>query len=457
MSAALDMRSSPTLSGFSPDIIAYQREVIDLVRWDYDYTLGNLEILLSGSYGSAKSTLLAHLAVTHCLLYPGAVCGIGRRARDDIKKTIWKEILDHIAEDLVEGVDYTVNLSELRIEFSNGAAIESCFWGDKRYMKFRSRKFSMLIIEEIVENDEDDQEAFRQLKARLRRIPGIPENVFIAATNPGPPTHWVHRYFIAPGPHPTRRVFYSRTEDNPFIDPVYVQQLRADLSPKEARRYLDGQWIELTTEVVYYEYQAAAQFRASTDYTVSKTHPVGISFDFNIGEGKPMSAVMFQYVAGSFHFFNEVVIEGVRTADILEEWDARGALDVADEFILTGDASGKNRDTRSSRSDYDIIRQELAGRGKRCDYRVPTKNPPVRSRHNRVNAHCKNDQGDVRLFLYKGCVKLDEGMRLVRLKRGADYLEDDSKDYQHSTTALGYAVMTMLSNAERKPQGMVQL
>jgi hypothetical protein len=461
MSAVLQLpTSTPTLCGFDPEVIPYQREVIDLVRTDFDYSAGNLEVLLSGAYGSAKSTLIAHLVVTHCLLYPGAVAGICRRARDDIKKTVWKEILDHVADDLVLGRDYWINLSELRIRFANSSAIEPCFWGDKRYMKFRSRKFSLLAFEEIVENDEDDYEAFKQLKARLRRIPGIPENLLIAATNPGPPTHWVYRYFVEPNlteVHPTRRVFYSLTEQNPFLDPAYLEQLRRDLSPKEALRYLKGQWIELHSEVVYYEYDSARQWRKNTDYVVDKAHPVWLTFDFNIGDGKPMSAIMFQYIDGTFHFFNECVVEGVRTADVIEEWDARGALDVADQFGLTGDAAGKHKDTRSSRSDYDIIRHELGARGKRVDYKVPLSNPPVRTRHNRVNAYCKNDVGDCRLYLYKGCKKADEGMRLVRLKKGADYIEDDSKDFQHVTTAIGYGIMMTLAVANTKRQGMVQL
>lgn len=464
MSAALQLvtpaPSRPTLCAFDPDAIEYQRQVVDLVRSDFDYSIGNLEILLSGSYGSAKSTLIAHLVVTHCLLYPGAVAGICRRARDDIKKTIWKEILDHIEEDLVEGRDYRINLSELKIRFANGSTVEACFWGDKRYMKFRSRKFSLLAFEEIVENDDDDQEAFKQLKARLRRLPHIVENVLIAATNPGPPTHWVYRYFIEPnltGRHKTRRVFYSLTEQNPFLDPAYLEQLRRDLSPKEALRYLKGQWIELHTEVVYYEYDSARQWRKETPYVVNPNYPVGLTFDFNIGDGKPMSAVMFQYIDGTFHFFSECVVDGVRTADIIEEWGARDALAVAQEFVLTGDAAGKHRDTRSSRSDYDIIRHELNARGKKVDYRTPVKNPPIRTRHNRVNAYCKNEAGDCRLYLYKDCKTLDEGMRLTRLKKGADYIEDDSKAWQHVTTALGYGVMTMISLDKIKRQGTVQL
>ena len=137
MTAAVDVLSRPTLEGFSPDVIPWQREVVDLID-SWDYAESTPEILLSGSYGSAKSTLLAHLAVRHCIEWPGARVAIGRKARDDIKKTIWAEILDHIAYDpehdegmregrlhrgRVVGGDYALDLSALRVVFANGSEI----------------------------------------------------------------------------------------------------------------------------------------------------------------------------------------------------------------------------------------------------------------------------------------------------------------------------------------------
>jgi len=52
----------------------------------------------------------------------------------------------------------------------------------------------------------------------------------------------------------------------------------------------------------------------------------------------------------------------------------------------------------------------------------------------------------VRLFIYKKCKVAHEGMRLTSLKKGADYIEDDSKEYQHVTTAIGYRVVYTSQN-----------
>lgn len=483
--------SRPTFQGFSPDPIQWQREVVDLID-TWDYTTGTPEILLSGAYGSAKSTLLAHLAVRHCLEHAGARVAICRKARDDVKKTIWSEILDHIAfdpetgEGLTEGRmhkrkvqsgDYALNESELKITFANGSEIVAAFWGDGRYTKFRSWKLSMLLIEEIAENDEDDEEAFKQLKARLRRLPHVPQNICIAATNPDSPTHWVYRYFIEPnmgGQHPTRFVFYSTADQNPFLDVVYTRQLRADMSPREAARYLDGKWIELFLEVIYYEYRSPEQYkgRSGASWKVTPLLPIGLAFDFNIGHGKPMSAIQFQYdhPTDTFHFFNEVIVEGARTADVMDEWQERGDLPRflpgvdgeprAVRYVITGDAAGKHRDTRNTRMDYDIVKEGIARAGipaESVDFQVPSANPSLRKRHVRTNSYCKSGDGRVRLYLWQRTKKADEGLRLVKLRKGADYTEDDSKDYQHVTTAIGYAIMSTIARTQQKSQGTVYL
>lgn len=451
-------KSEPTLSRFSPDVIPWQRTVIDLMdSFDYE-SHGVLEILLSGSYGSAKSVLAAHIVVTHCLMWPGARVAVGRRSMGDLRKTMWAEILEHIADDLVEGVDFWINRAEMKITFRNKAEIIGVSWADGKYKKFRSLKLSGLVIEEMTENDDDDEEAYKQLSARLNRIPGVPENFAIGCTNPDAPGHWVYRHFIAPNlneQHDTRYVFYSLTEQNPFLPKSYVAKLLKDLPPKEAERYLRGRWIELRSDVIYCEYKSAEQFRNKTEYKVDASLPVHISFDFNIGAGKPMSCCLFQYVEqdDTFHFFAEAVIEGARTADVIDDLDSRGWLRTDWQYIVNGDAAGKARDTRSTRSDYDIIIKELANRDLKVTLDVPPANPPVRTRHNRVNAYCRNSLNAVRLYVYAGCVKTDEALRLTRLVKSGQYIEDDSKDYQHIGTSLGYGLVSTLVRAARKPQG----
>jgi len=434
------LNSGTTLTTFVP-VVPYQKKVVNLVRRDWDYSRGNLEILLSGSYGSAKSILMAHLAVTHCLFNPRSVVLLARKALPDLKETIFKEIIEHLdCDGLTEGVDYKVNTSTAAIKFSNGSEIISRSWSDKRYKKGRSLKVSMLVFEELTENTEEDKEAFMTLKARLRRLPHVKENLLIAATNPDAPSHWVYRYFFDEKQE-TKHVFKSVTTDNPFLDPVYIAQLKQDLDPKSIQRYIYGEWVELARDQVYYNYDKERNFREKYE---GPTHELRLCHDFNIGHGKPMSAAACYKVGNAYHAVKAYHVEGARTEDIMEEIAASGVLESAMTVSVYGDETGKNRDTRSIKSDYDIILKFLQNYQKKnggklqVKLMLPTKNPPIRRRHNLVNAHFQNDAKQVRLYLYDKW--LDEGFRMTQFKKSADLVEDDTLPQQHVTTAIGYMI-----------------
>jgi hypothetical protein len=152
-----------------------------------------------------------------------------------------------------------------------------------------------------------------------------------------------------------------------------------------------------------------------------------------------------QFINNQFHFFGEVIIEGAGTEEACDELAAAGHLDHDTDYIIDGDATGAARSTKSKQSDYDIITKFMAnyvGKHGRLRFKkkVPKSNPPIRKRHNIANAYCKNKAGQVRMFVYKNAPKLHEGMRLTALKKGGSYIEDDSKDYQHVTTAATYCI-----------------
>lgn len=428
--------STPSLSEFDPKVIPYQYQVIRDIRRNFDYSLGTHEILLSGSVGSAKSLLVSHIAVTHCLMYPGARFLLGRRSMPALRATIFNKTIEHIGNDYVEGKHFSINLTTATIKFKNGSEIISRSWADKKFFKLRSLELSGAGIEETTENEEMD--FYNELKMRVGRLPHVKENIIIHATNPHDPSHWAYKYFIA-SDVPTRHVYYSVTTDNPFLPKQYIEQLKKDLDPKMARRMIYGEWIEISGEVVYYAYDRAHNF-INEDYKIRDHLPIHLCFDFNIGLGKPMSCALMQFDWPKKYVFDESVIEGARTQDILEDLEARGLIDQRWTYYINGDAAGKHRDTRSFKSDYEIIMQYFQRRGIRCELRIPSANPPVRQRHNRMNAEFCNAAGERSVFVYKKAKTADEAFRLTKLKKGANYIEDDTKAYQHIGTAIGYAV-----------------
>jgi hypothetical protein len=435
----------PALTEFDPYAIRWQGETINDIRNQYDYTKGTHELLLSGSVGSAKSAFMAHVGITHCLFFEKAKCLVTRRSRPDLEETLWRELLDHIEGCLTEGHDYEVNNAKMKISFSNGSEVITRTFADGRYKKFRSLILSMALIEELTEND--DMEFYKEIRMRVGRAVHVPEHLIIAATNPADPLHPAYKYFIK-SKNPLRHVKYSITSDNPFLPSSYIEGLKESMSPREARRMLEGEWLELSRDVIYYNYSNEKNFR---DYRkeIDPKYPIDLMFDFNIAANKPMSSAVGQHIDGEYHILKTFIIDGARTLDIMEEMDNYGIFGHKCLYRVFGDATGNARDTRSKKSDYDIIEDYLKNIV-RYQMKVPASNPPVRKRHNLMNALFENGKRVTRFYVYKDAEEADEGFRLSKLLPKSNYVEDDTFRYQHITTSCGYYCSFLESLGSRR-------
>lgn len=395
----------------------------------------------------------------------GACVCLGRKALPDLKDTLVRKIRDHLEGVLVEGKDYRFRESTGNFRFKNGSEIICRSWSDKRYTKARSLELSMLVIEELTENNNDEFDGFyKEYRARVGRLPHIKENIVIAATNPDAPSHRAFEYFLekgnlyysdgvtVKGKIKTRHVYFSVTTDNPFLPDWYITQLLETYTKQEARRMIYGEWVELKTEVIYYAFSEALS--CIDEYKVDPNYPIVISYDFNIGKGKPMSVTFRQLIDGVYYFFDEIVIHGTRTEDTLDEAFGQGLLHHPTEYIIRGDATGARNDTRTKQTDYTIIENFLSNcpnllgsTGINFKKDVPFSNPPVRTRHIRVNGLLCNALGKTSVKIVKNkCPMLVKGFRLARLVDGGQYIENDKDEFQHVTTAAGYDMMRQIDN-----------
>lgn len=457
---------------FNPLIIPYQYNVIYDIKNHFNYDDGPHFVMLSGSIGSAKSVLMAWLVIKHCTEFAGARCLLGRKSLVDLTDTIFQEILDMLEGALVENVDYWVNFTRKSIRFKNGSEVISRSWHDKKYKKFRSLKLSMIVIEELTENDSKDWAFFNECIGRLGRAKDknnrtIPENLFISATNPDDPSHPAYDFFIKDSKKKGNyaykededgnrniHTYYSLTSDNPFLPAWYHASLRKKYDPKVIRRMLYGEWLYISTDVIYGQYDP--EKHVVDDFKLKKTLPITLSFDFNISKGKPMSSCAYQFNKRAtnrvgdkrFTFFEEVAVEGARTEDALDEWAGKGIFDMPHNptIIIHGDASGKAGTSKSKNTDYEIIEKFLANYCRKDDEKldyiidVPKTNPSLRDSHNIVNGQLENADGEVAVSVLRGLDQVDKGFRNTRLKENAGYLEDQTTEGQDMSSAFRYGI-----------------
>lgn len=382
-------------------------------------------------------------------MYSGAKAAICRRALPDIKSTIFQMICDHLADDeqLFEGEHYKILTNTATIKFCNGSEITPLYWADKRWSRMQSRPLSCAYFEELTENDASEKNAFDFVRSRIGRVLHVPERFIVAGCNPDEPDHWVYKYFME-SPHASKFVFYSQMDDNPFLLPSYKAHLRATLNPLLARRLLDGEWISLQGERIYFAYSREKNYKDEFFNYENVSGEFFLAFDFNIGHGKPMSSCIgLKDRHETYHVFKSIGIEGVSTLKAMESWSETGIISKIQSLTICGDASGFNRDTRGQFTDWDIVSKFLSENYPRLqiNWKVPRSNPSVRYRQNLVNSVCESKKGH-RLILYKDAQLLHEGLMGTKNKKGSSYLEDDSFYGQHVVSALGYALNVLEPN-----------
>ena len=460
--ALLTSASIPRFDEFSPFDIWWQHKLLaDLSNPEqFDFkNRGVQTIILSGGVGSAKSLMAAHLTWRHILNNPGAVAYLGRLDLPRLRESSFDVLMKHRPLNWEPKRDFKFSESTYKYKLPNKSSVTPIYWSDGDFERFKSLQMSFFHLEEGSENE--TRTVYDYIHQRTGRLTHIDEKLILITTNPDEPETWIYQDLIQKAGWVDGKrvegdpaylnydvhVYYSYTAENPFLPPSYYEQKLREMSEQMVKRWLFGQWISIGGGGIYYQYDENIH-RVNHDYVIDPTLPVDINWDFNTAKDKPMSAAISQRDrTGMEHFFDEVVMQG-NTHQLMNEIVDRGILDIqCTEINIYGDAAGWARHASSNNyCDYDIIRRVLdhhITKDKRpleYNIKVPKKNPLVKQRHNTVNMLLKNGVGEVNIKVYPKCKMLHKGFKLTKLKDSATYTEDDTKPWQHITTAAGYGL-----------------
>jgi len=189
------------------------------------------QVLFSGAFGSGKTVALTTKALKLSLDYPGNFGLLCRKTRASMTHTTirtWREQVcpgELVAE---------YNKTEGLVRLHNGSGI--VFGGLDDPLKLGSLELGWVGIDEAIESTEDD---WRMLAGRLR-LPNVLHQIF-AATNPGPPAHYLHRMFFA---ERQGEVFEASTLENPELPEDYKERL-GEYTGVYYERYVLGKWTGL--------------------------------------------------------------------------------------------------------------------------------------------------------------------------------------------------------------------
>src|SRR4030043_1949521 len=173
-------------------------------------------LLFSGAFGAGKSVALCAKGLKLSLGYPGNFGLICRKTRASLTHTTLKTWWDRVCpNELV--ADY--NKTEGLLKLQNGSGI--IFGGLDDPLKVGPLELGWCGIDEAIESNEDD---WRMIEGRLR-LPGVP-HVIMAATNPGPPSHYLYKLFFQEGHNQANEVYQASTLEHPELPVDYLERVK---------------------------------------------------------------------------------------------------------------------------------------------------------------------------------------------------------------------------------------
>lgn len=208
----------------------------------------HVEILYGGAAGGAKSWTGAVWLLFMCLCYPGTKWFIGRAELKRIKQSTYityRQVCKRYG--CSEGV-YKYNGQDNYIEFFNGSRIDfldlQYLPSDPLYERYGSIEFTGGWIEE---GGEVNFGAYDTLKTRVGRFLnaeyGLKRKLFISCN---PKKNWMYDTFYKPsvaGSLPDYMCYIScLVQENPFIDPDYIEALRSTSDKVKFERLFKGNW-----------------------------------------------------------------------------------------------------------------------------------------------------------------------------------------------------------------------
>lgn len=278
------------------------------------------------------------------------------------------------------------------------------------------------------------EEGWLRLEARLRD-PKAPHLCGFAVWTPQG-HDWIYRRFIQKPVAGYGVVLAKPFENKHVLDrtPDYYERLENSYDPRFYRQEVLGEYINSRADRVYQCFNTAVHV---VEHEYDRRRPLMWALDFNVS---PMSSVLAQLVNEKLAVIDEIVLERATTDEACAEFANRYQGHLA-ALEVYGDASGRNMHTTGT-SDYSMLQTYLTRAGfKDVRIKVPTSNPPVLKRVQRVNALLTNANGEVRLEVHPKCKELIRDFEEVLFKPDSGVI-DKVRDFKrtHASDALGYLI-----------------
>lgn len=339
---------------------------------------------------------------------------------------MWEPLEDRLDE---LGWKYQPRISKQRFEFSRGRKIYLI--GAEKIRRIRGHKVFRLYLDELAFFEQPLDQVWKAARPTLTDLGGR----VIASTTPNGKGTQAYDFFMQVLSKEDWKTFTWNTTDNPFIDPLEIEQARRDMDEKSFRQEYEASW-ESFEGLAYYNFSEATHIVPCG--TLDWNLDIAACYDFNVN---PTTILITQSIPNRVFVRKEFSNKNSSTIDTTEEMCKWLRSQLPENAPLSvdvhGDAAGNNRHSSTGKSDYYYVEEIFKKYQINFRFKVMAKNPHPPDRVAHVNAWLKNVVGDSRIEIDPQCKDLIRDLSSQELD---GRYPSDKNNLGHKADAFGYYI-----------------
>ena len=226
------------------------------------------------------------------------------------------------------------------------------------------------------------------------------------------------------------KVFHWMTEE---VFPEMAAKAKAVMSAKQYNQEFRAAF-ETAGGRIYEDYSALNY----TDSAILPHEQLCWMHDQNY---TPLSSAIGVRRGNDLYLLDEIVLMSAVSRQSAVEFVDKYKNHLNKTVIIYGDPAGKAGEKHGHSSDYTDIEAVLRENGWKFQRKVMPSHPAIKDRQNAVRAKIKTANGNVSLFVNtKTASWCHKGLSTVQFQKGSTFQEDQTNQYQHITTAIGYMI-----------------
>jgi len=239
------------------------------------------------------------------------------------------------------------------------------------------------------------------------------------------------------------------TLDNPWIDPLEIEEAKRDLDERSFRQEYMATW-ETYDALAYYNWDDNIHIKQQSPINYDLN--LHLCFDFNVN---PTTLLLSQYYGERMHYKREYSFNDSSTERTIHAFCEDYKNDAEKLSLkIRGDATGNNRTSKTGRTDYQYVFDCLNEYGFKYKYEVMGANPPIIDRVKIFNGWLKPLKGAPRVEVDPSCKDLIRDLSGQKLD---GRIPSDDGNLGHKADAAGYDIYWQWACESRKPSGVIQL